>query len=190
MFKDIPLFMLTLLLTSPTITLAGTSKPVLPQTGQTTSIVYGGKDDGAQQNGAVWPNPRFSDNGNGTVTDNLTNLTWLKNANCFGTKNWPNALTSANMLASGACALSDGSIVGDWRLPNSTEIESLLDLSKYSPALPTGHPFSAVQSDNYWSSTASAYNSNYFWYINMSDGNVGNNVYSSIYYVWPVRGGQ
>ena len=34
--------------------------------------------------GVAWPNPRFTDNGNGTVTDNLTGLIWLKNANCFG----------------------------------------------------------------------------------------------------------
>ena len=38
------------------------------------------------QKGVAWPNPRFTDNGNGTVTDNLTGLIWLKNANCFGTK--------------------------------------------------------------------------------------------------------
>ncbi len=38
--------------------------------------------DGAYQNGATWPNPRFTYNENGTVKDNLTGLIWLKNANC------------------------------------------------------------------------------------------------------------
>jgi hypothetical protein len=30
------------------------------------------------------PEPRFRDNKNGTVTDNLTGLIWLKNTKCFG----------------------------------------------------------------------------------------------------------
>ncbi len=30
--------------------------------------------DGNLQKGSIWPNPRFTDNGNGTVTDNLTAL--------------------------------------------------------------------------------------------------------------------
>ena len=30
------------------------------------------------------PSPRFTDNNDGTVTDNLTGLVWLKNANLFG----------------------------------------------------------------------------------------------------------
>ncbi len=31
-----------------------------------------------------WTGTRFTDNVDGTVTDNLTGLVWLKNANCFG----------------------------------------------------------------------------------------------------------
>jgi len=54
----------------------------VPKTGQTTSYATG--DDGDLEKGVAWPDPRFMDNGNGTVTDNLTGLIWLKNANCFG----------------------------------------------------------------------------------------------------------
>ena len=46
------------------------------QTGQTTSIVTG--DDGYYEKGVSWPVPRFVDNGNGTITDNLTGLIWQK----------------------------------------------------------------------------------------------------------------
>ena len=42
----------------------------VPKTGQT--IPYGPRDDGALQKGVPWPQPRFTDNDNGTVTDNLT----------------------------------------------------------------------------------------------------------------------
>jgi len=52
------------------------------KTGQTTSYATG--DDGDLQRGIPWPNPRFTDNEDGTVTDNLTGLIWLKDANCFG----------------------------------------------------------------------------------------------------------
>jgi hypothetical protein len=43
--------------------------------------------------------PRFRDRGDGTVKDNLTNLIWLKDANCFGPQTWDNALDAANTLA-------------------------------------------------------------------------------------------
>ena len=60
------------------------------KTGQTTSYAAG--DDGDLEKGVTWPSPRFTDNTNGTVTDNLTGLIWLKNANCFGEKSWSAAL--------------------------------------------------------------------------------------------------
>jgi hypothetical protein len=63
----------------------------VPRTGQTTS--YAASDDGALQRGVVLPTPRFTDNSNGMITDNLTGLIWLKNANCpnanaAGTSKW------------------------------------------------------------------------------------------------------
>ena len=65
---------------------------------------YDTKDDGALQKGVAWPIPRFTDNINGTVTDNLTRLIWMKNANAFGTKTWADALTTANGLKSGVAS--------------------------------------------------------------------------------------
>ena len=130
------------------------SMKVVPKTGQTTS--YGPRDDGALQRGVAWPTPRFTDNGNGTVTDNLTRLIWMKNANAFGTLTWADALTTANTLESGTYGLTDGSKAGDWRLPNVRELQSLLDYGRTNPALPAVHPFTEVQSSDYWSSTTYA----------------------------------
>ena len=62
---------------------------------------YGTRDDGDLQKGVAWPTPRFTDNNNGTVTDNLTGLIWMKNANAFGMKTWDDALNAANSLKSG-----------------------------------------------------------------------------------------
>jgi hypothetical protein len=164
------------------------SMKVVPKTGQTTS--YGARDDGALKKGVTCATPRFTDNGNGTVTDNLTRLIWMKNANAFGTKNWANALTTANTLASGSADLMDGSQAGDWRLPNVRELQSLVDYRRVNPALPADHPFTNVQSSNYWSSATSASRTTSAWLVEFLVGETFDTGKSSAYYVWCVRGGQ
>jgi hypothetical protein len=178
-------------------TYTGGSSVAVVKTGQTTSSATG--DDGDLETGATWPNPRFTDNSNGTVTDNLTNLIWLKNANCFGLRTWTDALSDANSLANGSCSLTDSSSAGDWRLPNVNELQSLIAWQYSSPALSNavgtaqwteGNAFSGVQTYYYWSSTAHANNASYAWYVGLSSGYVGNYGKTNSNYVWPVRGGQ
>ena len=70
---------------------------------------------------------RFIDCYDGTVLDTQSNLLWVKNANCFGTKNWDDAITVSSSLAHGQCALSDGSQVGDWHLPTVDELRFFTD---------------------------------------------------------------
>ena len=177
----------------------------LPRTGQTFSHAVG--DDGYHQKGAVWPNPRFTDNGNGTVTDNLTRLVWLKDTNCVDTvggiqRNQPiwysvlhyeKALTWAGGLATGACGLSDGSRIGDWRLPNRLEMQSLLDYGRNKPALPVGHPFANVQQSGVWTATTLSYGSgDSSWFIHTESGVVNaatRNLHACQYYLWAVRDG-
>lgn len=163
----------------------------LPQTGQTTSYAVG--DDGAIQAGVPWPLPRFTDNANnGTVTDNLTGLMWLKNANCFGGRTWANALNGANTLNSGECGLSDGSVEGDWRLPNVNELESLVHAGQANTAtwLNT-QGFTNVLAHYYWSSTTVVGGSTgYAWGVDMWNGYVFVDCEDYYSYVWPVRAGQ
>jgi hypothetical protein len=140
--------------------------------------------DGDLEKGIAWPSPRFVDNGDGTVTDNLTGLIWLKNANCFGPKTWATALSGCNGLASGSCGLSGGSVAGDWRLPNMKELQSLNNLS-----LPNGHPFTNVDIGGYWSSTTHAFNTSEAWGGNMLSFYVSRISKASVGNVWPVRGG-
>ncbi len=79
----------------------------LPETGQTTCYDTAGTaiacagtgQDGELLKGVAWPSPRFMDNGNGTVTDNLTGLIWLKDANCFISRTWADALLDASVLS-------------------------------------------------------------------------------------------
>jgi quinol monooxygenase YgiN len=146
--------------------------------------------DGELHKGAAIPHPRFHDNQNGTVTDNLTGLIWLKDADAFGERAWADALAKANGLQNGDCGLSDDSNEGDWRLPNTLELLSLLDLSNTSgPPLPRGHPFRNVVGGNYWSSTTVAAATALGWYVAMAVGCHVFDLKGNRMHVWPVRGG-
>jgi len=141
----------------------------LPRTGQLTSYASG--DDYSAQKGVAWPGQRFTDNADGTVTDHLTGLVWLKNAGCFSPTNWSAALTAANQLASGACGLTDGSTAGTWRMPNANELESLVDVSQVGPAVSAGHPFTNIDlSSAYWTSTTYMALTSNAMAIRLSDG--------------------
>ena len=102
----------------------------------------------------------FTDNGDGTVTDNLTSLTWQK-VLVQDTITWEQALNYADTL----------SLAGhtDWRLPNIKELQSISDLTVTNPAinpiftLGTGAKF-------YWSSTTQFNNAPDAWYLNTQYG--------------------
>lgn len=131
-------------------------------TGQTTSYRTG--DDGDLQKGVAIPPPyqslRFTDHGDGTVTDELTGLMWAKDANMDGVKTWNAAIDYAKNLSLGT---SCGEPRTDWRLPNVNELQSLINHANYNPVLPTVHPFSDVQSNYYWTSTTSGQFNSYAW---------------------------
>lgn len=217
------LALVVLLLSAAGITIAADRAVVIPlidtvkgvpKTGQTTCYQHefphpiipcaGTGQDGEFQKGIAWPVPRFTDNMNGTVTDNLTDLVWLKNANCLGIKTARDqALNFAEHLHDGYtvpgtkigdCGLGDGSTAGQWRVPNRFELESLLDLSRYSPALPLGHPFINVQNDYYWTSSFFAWTADLGvgWGVQMGHGMVDPRDWENVEdqcYVWLVRDG-
>jgi len=162
----------------------------IQQTGQSISYAIG--DDGDWQMGVPLPVPRFTDNENGTVTDNLTGFIWLKDANCFGEKDWYDALSDCNNLAEGQCGLTDGSIPGDWRMPNVREMLSLIDYGYYDPALTPNHPFENVPGypGRYWISTTMANNPYEAMHVPIVNGAVnGMNKLDNVRFVWPVKGG-
>ena len=130
---------------------------------------------------------RFKDNGDGTVTDNLTGLIWLKNANCFGERTWSIASDYCAGLGNGQCELTDDSNAGDWRLPDIRELQSLVDYDNYEPALPSGHPFTGAKHNYYWSSKSYVGRPGYAWFVHMGHGYVGVVYKDHDYYLWPVR---
>jgi Protein of unknown function (DUF1566) len=166
--------------------------------------------DGDLQKGVALPNPRFTDNGDGTITDNVTELIWLKNANCPNTgRDWPTALADvASLNSTGYMNGNDcgdtsnaGNHQTDWRLPKIRELLSLLNFAFNSPAISnaagTGKgsgsdPFAnfpAASLSPYWSSTAKADDSGTVWGVGFSDGDVLDFRASNDFFVTAVRGG-
>lgn len=140
------------------------------------------------------PDSRFIDNKDGTVTDNLTKLVWLKNTNCFGKMDWRSGIQAAKSLKEGDCGpnptlvLSDGSSAGDWRLPTMKELCTLIDLSRRDPALPNGHKFSVVPTGYHWSATTLDYYSGMAWIVYIESGTTCyEDVKNRAGYIWPVR---
>lgn len=207
----------------PGMTVFGvTGKPLPAATGQTISYEEGDDGDfrmgcspnvppsagvagaGYNRTSLGWSRAQgsgFVDNGNGTVTDTVTGLVWLKNTQCTDTAGvWPNssgrltwssAMLWSNSLASGICGLSDGSLAGQWRLPNINELRSLIDPARPAPVLLESPPFSFSSlsaTASYWSSTYGG--SNTGWGVTATEGYVYNFPGSSALQVWPVRGGQ
>jgi hypothetical protein len=104
----------------------GTSSGVAKLQATGLNVPYASGDDGTLQKGVGLPSPRWIDNGNGTITDIVTGLVWLKLANCINLP-WAAAVAAVNNLASGQCGLSDGSAAGQWRMPNRNEMQSVAD---------------------------------------------------------------
>ena len=164
----------------------------IPKTGQTVSYASG--DDGYIAAGIDWPDPRFADNGDGTVTDNLTGLMWLKDGGCLK-KAWTSALNAIKDLNANSGAyncLGYTADHSDWRLPNVREIESLVNYgTSNSAAWLNSAGFMNVKSSYYWSSTTYQNYTSQAWGMLMTKGQTTTLSKStrSLYSVWPVRGG-
>jgi len=128
---------------------------------------------------------RYTNNGDGTVTDNVTKLEWVASpaaAGLGGTYIWAGAITACNSLNS-----SNYAGHSDWRLPNIKELMSIVDHGRSSPAI---DPLFTCVSDFYWSSTALVIDTTYKWRVLFDNGKVyWSNETTSSYYVRPVRGG-
>ena len=140
----------------------------------------GSSQDGEFRFGFPWPDPRFKATDN-TVIDRLTGLCWLRTADLSGGEvTWSEALEAAAKLNSSSNRSSS------WRLPNINELESLVDCSSHSPALPFGHLFREIR-DSYWSSTTSMFEPDWAWALYLIKGAVGvGQKRSPNFYVWPV----
>ena len=89
------------------------------------------------------PAVNFTDNGDGTVTDNTTGLMWQKQDDGVR-RTWDQALEYCKGLSLGGHS--------DWRLPTVKELQSIVDYAKHNPAIDTMF-FPDTKASVYWSST-------------------------------------
>lgn len=142
------------------------------------------------------------------MTDTVTGLIWLQQADCLSTAVYAAANQAAAGLKDGDCSLTDGSSAGDWRLPTKDEWSATIARAvALGCTFPGTHPsltndagatclsvgpssFAGVVSGNYWSSTANETDPVFAWFANLSFGNV-DDVSGKVnaVRVWPVRGG-
>ncbi len=122
---------------------------------------------------------RFVDNGDGTVTDRVTNLMWLQTPKTIPVS-WDNAVEF--------CRTLDVKGHMGWRLPTIEELRALVDTKKQNPALPTGHPFTNVLTHvGYWTKTKHKFGPQYVYQMNLWYGKDGYIKKDENSIVWPVR---
>jgi hypothetical protein len=146
----------------------------------------------------------YTDNGDGTITDNLTGLMWEKLS-----RDWPsihdynNVYTWYTAFTTKIATLNGGGgFAGhtDWRLPNVNELQSIVNYGASWPAVDaafntscdascTVTTCSCTQSSGYWSSTTYQSGPGYAWAVWFYDGNMYDNYKSVGYFVRAVRGG-
>jgi hypothetical protein len=102
----------------------------------------------------------FTDNGNGTITDNLTNLLWQKIPNTTAST-WEDALKYAENLTFANAS--------DWRLPNIKELQSISDESITKPSINKAF-FPSIGVTKFWSSTSLPNQITKAWYLSTQYG--------------------
>lgn len=104
----------------------------------------------------------FKNNGNGTVTDSTSGLTWQQGEPGF--MYWDNAISYCEGLSLGGQS--------DWRLPNIDELNSIVDTKYSNPTIDKAY-FPNTHADSYWSSDPSpktTYGISYAWGVSFSGG--------------------
>ncbi len=207
--------------TSNTVTVTVTVHPAMKKTGQTKIYDANGtehthaqadsnvslRDDGYYQKGH---DPIYvRDDGDETVTDNITGLMWQDDAAAKSVKKqW---LTDENYdICKGQngqtqdiskCTDTSGDTAAtycatlllggheDWRLPTIDELMNITDRSKSDPAIDTVY-FKNASFGIYWSSIILVNSEVYAWYVRFDGGFSGWDTKSTSRYVRCVRDGQ
>jgi hypothetical protein len=142
---------------------------------------------------ATTPTARFTDNGDGTVTDTRTGLMW---ARCAQGQSWVGGACtgspSVHTRAQALTAVEGHSFAGhgDWRLPNIKELASIVEQQCYDPAINLA-VFPNTPSNWFWSASPYAgASSGYAWGVYFSYGYDFTDLKSYALSVRVVRGGQ
>lgn len=129
----------------------------IPDTGQTLSTTSTSGEDADY----VFNPQSFTNNGDETITDNITCLIWQKTDG--GEMTFENAIIYANNLSLGGSS--------DWRLPTGIELFGINNYDHINPALNTSF-FTQTQAEYWWTSEVRADDASKVWVVN-SGGGIG-----------------
>jgi len=145
------------------------------------------------------PTPRFVDNGDGTITDHTTGLTWAKQSDDASitdkdslytwTATYPNGLPTGTLFSTYIAALNNGRFGGhrDWRIPTDAELRTILDTATPRPGAPlVAAAFnvdcrpgcrvtqcSCTTANSYWTVTTVPQATDRAWYVSFQNGATG-----------------
>ena len=120
------------------------------------------------------PPGRYTIGTDGTVVDTRAKLTWQRTVDA-GTYAWAVATTYC-----GNSSLAGGG----WRMPTIQELLTLVDPTKFNPAI-DGKAFPSTPAEPFWSSTPKAGGN--VWYVDMVSGASNNTATNKHYSVRCVR---
>lgn len=137
--------------------------------------------------GQYTPTTDFTDNGDGSVTHKRTNLTWKRCAEgqtwsgsgCTGTATSHTWLEASAMTATFAGK-------SDWHLPTQSELVTIIEWSKYAPAI-NAAIFPDTPMNYFWSATALSSTS--AWYASFNHGGYSPRAKTNTHHVRLVRSG-
>ncbi len=138
---------------------------------------------------------RFVNCGNGTVTDTVSGLIWLFDADCLS-GDYASANGEAALLSDGQCGLTDNSLPGDWRLATRAEWEAILDPACAAPRIAgngqTGScyvddPWASGVQSTYWSSSTDTTNTIGAWRASLTLGTAASASKAVNHFGWAVR---
>jgi hypothetical protein len=190
--------------------------PSFPASGQTRAASADKNDgvagavvvpaDGAVRAGAMLA---YVDNGDGTITDRNTGLTWEKKSDDRGIHDQDAVYAWSGTGAEDTIwdwldDLNAEAFAGhrDWRIPNVKELASLIDYQASSPAVhrifDTGCAEGCTvltcsctpKAANYWTSTSLADGAIYAWLVDFNGGAVFTIIRTDHFRVRAVRGGR
>jgi hypothetical protein len=188
---------------------AGTDKSARPlQTGQvvcadveiSADVCAGSGQDGETRAGVP---RRYRDNGDGTISDLSSGLSWEKKSDDGSVHDRNTIYLWRDVFPQFIAVLNRQRFAGhdDWRLPNVNELQTLVDYGNREPAIDavfnqncsggcTVTNCSCTASNAYWSSTFIHERSARVWSVYFDEGGVAYGLKNSNgYYVRAVRGG-
>lgn len=156
------------------IEVTSTFKYLLPDSGQVQSYTSTAGENSDNTRYTI----SYIDNGDDTVTDNLTYLMWQQSVD-LQRRSQANAMTYCNDLS-----LAEHN---DWRLPNLLELKDTIHYGMYTPAIDSSYFNTDENTYNYWTSDPGQ-TSGHSWKINFSSGTTTEELNTHKHYTRCARG--